>query len=133
MIGIIAAAMTALISVIVWYLKHQTKAQTEREKKHDEQQAKREEKHDKQQEEDRKFHRDLITNHLTGLHDISTENSKLNSRSMVLQEDMIKHMEEHNSYCIKASKKIIESFGAICDKLNGKDSKKVKKANGQKR
>ncbi|GAI75666.1 unnamed protein product [marine sediment metagenome] len=40
---------------IVWYLYHQTKAQTEREKKHDEQQLKREEKHDKQQDEDRKF------------------------------------------------------------------------------
>jgi len=118
---------------IVWYLWHQTKAQTEREKKHDEQQLKREEKHDKIQEDDRKFHRDLITNHLKDLHDTSLENSKLNSRSMVLQEDMIEHMEEHNGYCKEASKKIIESFSAICDKLNNKNSKKVSKLNGQKK
>lgn len=129
---IIAVAMAALIGVMVWFLKYQTRAQTERDKKHDEQQAKREEKHDKQQDEDRKFHRDLITNHLKGLQDISLENSKLNSQSMVLQEDMIKHMEEHDDYCKETSKKIIESFSAICDKLNGKNLTKDNKDNGRK-
>lgn len=118
--------------MMAWYLWHQTRTQAERGKKHDEQQLKREEKHDKQQDEDRKFHRDLITNHLTGLQKIGTENSKLNSQSMVLQNDMIKHMEEHNDYCKETSKKIIESFSAICDKLNGKNTVKDNKKNGQK-
>lgn len=118
---------------IAWYFWHQTKTQTEREKKHDEQQLKREEKHDKQQDEYRKFHRDIITNHLKGLHDTSLKNSELNSRSMVLQEDMIKHMEEHNGYCREASKKIIESFSAVIDKLNGKVQTKDDKKNGQKK
>jgi len=117
-IPIITAVMLILVVGLVWYLiKRQTK---------------REEKHDKQQDEDRKFHRDLITNHLTGLQDIGTENSKLNSQSMLLQKDMIEHLEEHNDYCVKASKKIIESFSAICDKLNGKTPIKEKKANGRK-
>lgn len=109
MIGIIAAAMTALISVMVWYLKYQTKLQAERDKKHDEQQAKREEKHDKIQEEDRKFHRNLITNHLTGLQKIGAENSKLNSQSMVLLKDIDN---SQNKLC-----KLIES---VDRKINGR-------------
>jgi len=140
---IIAVAMAALVSAVIWYLKHQTKSQTERDKKrdaqqvkreekHDEQQAKKEEKHDKQQDEDRKFHKDIIMNHLKDIHDISTKNSKLNSQSVVLQENMIKHMEEHNNYCVETSKKIIESFDAVCDKINGRNSKKVGEKNGQK-
>jgi len=44
MTGIIAAAMTALVGVVVWYLKQQTKHQIKREDKRDERDAKREEK-----------------------------------------------------------------------------------------
>lgn len=44
MIGIIAAAMTALVGVVIWYLKQQTKHQIKREDKRDERDAKREEK-----------------------------------------------------------------------------------------
>ena len=44
MIGIIAAAMTALVGVVVWYLKQQTKHQIKREDKRDERDTKREEK-----------------------------------------------------------------------------------------
>ncbi|MBA7527292.1 hypothetical protein ES705_19468 [subsurface metagenome] len=130
---IIAVTMAALVSAVIWYLKYETKAQREQQTKRDEQQAKKEEKHDQIQEEDRKFHRDVITNHLKSIYDISTENSKMNSRSMVLQENMIKNVEEHNDYCIKTSKKIIESFSAICDKLNGENFKKVNEKNGQKK
>ncbi len=120
---IIAVTMAALVSAVIWYLKYQAKTQTEREKKHDEQQVKREEKHDKIQEQDRKLHRDLIMNHLTGL-------QKTGEKNTALQENLIKHMDEHDNYCKEASKKIIESFDAICDKINGKNSKKVSKKNG---
>jgi len=130
---IIAVTMAALVSAVIWYLKYETKAQREQQIKRDEQQAKKEEKHDKIQEADRKFHRDVITNHLKSIHDISIENSKMNSRSMVLQENMIKNMEEHNDYCIKTSKKIIESFSAIVERLNNKTPVKDNKANGQKK
>ena len=44
MLGIIAAAMTALIGVVIWYLKQQTKHQIKREDKRDERDAKREDK-----------------------------------------------------------------------------------------
>jgi len=116
--------------MMAWYLWHQTKARTEREKKHDEQQLKREEKHDKQQDEDRKFHRELITNHLKGLNEMSFKNTELNIQGIALQKEMIKDLQGHNNYCVETSKKIIESFSAICDKLNGKNSEEVKKKNG---
>lgn len=102
-IPIITAVMLILVVGLVWYfVKRQTK---------------REDKRDKQQEQDRKFHKDLITNHLTGLQETGEKNT-------ALQENLIKHMEEHDNYCQEASKKIIESFSAICDKLNGKNFKK---------
>lgn len=132
MIGIIAAAMTALISVVVWYLKYQTKQQTEREKKHDEQQLKREEKHDKQQDEDRAFHRSLIENDLKSIHSISLENSKLNSQSLLLQKEMMKEIKEHDGQSRDAWNKLNGSLGAICDKLNNRDSAKVSEKHGRK-
>ena len=46
---------------------------------------------------------------------------------------MIKDLQEHNGYCKEASKKIIESFSAICDKLNGKISVKDNKESGEKK
>lgn len=115
---------------IVWYLWHQTRAQTEREKKHDEQQLKREEKHDKIQEDDRKFHRGLITNHLKGVHEMSLKNTELNIQGIALQKEMIKDLKDHNGDSQKAWRKINESLSAVCDKLN---DKKVKKKNGQKK
>ena len=42
--GIIAATITTLVGVMVWYLKCQTKRQNKREDKRDERDAKREEK-----------------------------------------------------------------------------------------
>ncbi|MBA7548001.1 hypothetical protein ES705_40442 [subsurface metagenome] len=101
----------------MWYL---IKRQTKRETKHDEQQLNREEKHDKQQDEDRKFHRDIITNHLKGLNEMSLKNTELNVQGIALQKEMIKDLREHNGYCKEASKKIIESFSAVIDKINGK-------------
>lgn len=110
--------------VMAWYLWHQTKYQTKREEKHDEQQAKREEKHDKQQDEDRGFHRNLITNVLKDIHNNSLENSKLNSQSLILQKNIIDQLDEHNGHSRKAWDKTNKSLSAICDKLNGVDPKK---------
>ena len=60
-----------------WYLWHQTKRQ-----------AKREDEHDKVQEEERLFHRDLITNDLKSLHDDNVKNADLNNQSIVLLKDI---------------------------------------------
>lgn len=95
-----------------WYLWHQTKRQ-----------AKREDEHDKVQEEERLFHRDLITNDLKSLHEDSIRNTELNSQSVVLQKDMIQEFKEHNGHNKVFQEKAIESLGLICDRLNGENSK----------
>ena len=63
--------------IMSWYLWHQTK-----------QQSKREDKRDKQQDEDRLFHRNLITNDLKSLHDDNTKNTDLNNQSIILLKDI---------------------------------------------
>jgi len=57
---------------------------------------------------------------------MSLKNTELNIQGIALQKEMIKDLQGHNSYCVDASKKIIESFSAICDKLNGINSIKEK-------
>jgi len=94
MIGIIAAAMTALISVMVWYLKYQTKRQ-----------ADREDKHDAIQREERLFYRDLVKNDLKGLHLDSIKNAELNKESIALQRSI--------------AGETISALNVICEKLNG--------------
>ena len=95
-----------------WYLWHQTK-----------QQAKREAKTDEQQNEDRMFHRNLITNDLKSLHDDSTKNTELNSQSVILQKEMIQEFKEHNGHNKVFQEKAIESLGLICDRLNSGNSR----------
>lgn len=112
--------------MMAWYLWHQTRAQTEREKKNDEERLKRETKRDEERKEEMLFNRNLLINDVKSIHTISLENSKLNSQSLVLQKEMIKDLREHNGYCKEASKKIIESFSAVCNKLNNINSAKVK-------
>ena len=102
MIGIIAAALTALISVMVWYLKYQTKRQ-----------AKREDKHDAIQREERLFYRDLVTNDLKELHQDSVRNADLNKKSIALQKSI--------------AGKTISALNVICEKLNGTEKAVVKK------
>ena len=97
--------------MMAWYLWHQTRAQ-----------SKRETKHDAIQEEERLFHRNLITNDLKGLHDNSTKNTELNSQSVILQKDMIREFKEHNGHNKVFQEKAIESLGLICDRLNGGNS-----------
>lgn len=90
--------------MMAWYLWHQTRAQ-----------SKREDKRDKQQDEDREFHRNLITNDLKALHDSSLLNAKLNRKSIF----MLKRLTEYfNKY-----------FNNKNEKIN---FKKVNKANGRK-
>jgi len=93
MIGIIAAAMTALISVMVWYLKYQTKRQAEREDKHDE-----------IQREERLFYRSLVKNDLKELHQDNIKNADLNKKSITLQKSI--------------AGKTISALNVICEKLN---------------
>lgn len=106
MIGIIAAAMTALIGVMVWYLKYQTRRQ-----------AKREDKHDAIQREERLFYRGLVTNDLKGLHQDSLKNTELNVQGITLQKEMIKDFKDHNGHAERFSEKVIETLNHICDKM----------------
>ena len=84
MTGIIAAAMTALVSVMIWYLKYQTKRQAERE-----------DKHDKIQEEDRTFNRNLVTNYLEGLHRDNIKNARLNRKSVRMLSALAEYLNRH--------------------------------------
>ena len=113
MIGIIAAAMTALIGVMVWYLKYQTR-----------QQAKREDKHDVIQREERIFYRNLVTNDLKGLHHDSLKNTELNVQGIALQKEMIKDFKDHNGHSKEFSKKIVETLNILCNQI---DRRKIKK------
>ena len=111
MIRIVAGSVTALVGVMVWYLKYQTKRQAEREGKHDAIQAKREDKHDKIQAEYRLFNRNLVTTYLKELHQDSIKNAELNRKSITLQKSI--------------ANKTIGALNIICDRLNGNDPKMI--------
>jgi len=100
MIKIVAGSVTALVGVMVWYLKYQTKRQAEREDKHDAIQA-----------EERIFYRKLVTNDLKELHQDSIKNAELNRKSITLQKSI--------------AKKTVGALDIICDRLNGGNSKMV--------
>ncbi|MBA7550918.1 hypothetical protein ES705_43449 [subsurface metagenome] len=129
-IPVITALMLILAIGLVWYL---IKRQSKREEKFDTERAKREVRHDKQQDEDRKFSRDIIINGLEGIHKMSLKNTELSIQGITLQKEMIKGLRGHNKYTKNTAKKMLESFSAVCDKLNGKTSTEVGKKNGQKR
>lgn len=77
--GVEIAALSILVSSMVWYLKYQTKRQ-----------AIREDKADAEQKEERVFYRNLITNDMKELHKDNLENANLNKQSLMLQKDMLK-------------------------------------------
>lgn len=130
-IPIITAVMLILVVGLVWYL---IRRQSKREEKFDTERAKREERHDEQQDEDRKFNRDIITNGLKGLHEMSFKNTELNFQGITLQKGMIKDLRDHNGDSHKAWKKVNESLSAICNKLNSANpGKKIEKADGRKK
>ena len=118
-IPIITAVMLILVVGLVWYL---IKRQAKREEKFDTERAQREERHDKQQDEDRKFNRDIMTNELKSLHKDNIKNAELNVKGITLQKEMMKDFKKHNGHSEKFSEKVIESFGILCDKLNGKEA-----------
>ena len=96
MSGVEIGALTILISVMVWYLKYQTKRQANREDKQDEERAKRQEKRDKDQKEERDYYRNLITNDMEALHKDSAKNADLNNQSIVL----LKGIGENKINCV---------------------------------
>jgi len=72
---IITAIMLILVVALVWYL---IKRQTKREDKQDIERIKKQEKYDEEQKEDRLYHRNLITNRLEHINDVSLKNTELN-------------------------------------------------------
>ena len=129
---IITAVMLILVVGLVWYL---IKRQTKREDKQNVERIKRQEKYDEEQKEDRIYHRNLITNHLEHIADISLKNAELNSQGIALQKEMIKDLEKHNEHSDEVSGKMVESLGLICDRLNdGNATMKIakKKLNNRK-
>ena len=66
-----AGTVTAIIGVLIWYLKYTTR-----------QQVIREANHDKIQKEERMFNRNLITNTLKEIHSTGLKNAKLNRESV---------------------------------------------------
>ena len=113
---IITAIMLILVVGLVWYL---IKRQTKREDKHDIERTKLQEKYDERQEEDRLYHRNLITNHLEHINETSLKNTELNVQGIVLQKEMMKDSKERNDHDKVFQEKSIESLGLICDRLNG--------------
>ncbi len=107
MLGIIAAALSALIGVMVWYLKYQTRQQT-----------KREDKHDAIQKELREFSQGLVKNELRLLH----------KDSIILHKDSIANTRLNRKsvkILIALSEYLNRNFNGCVDKVNFK--KKVKK------
>jgi len=113
--------------MMAWYLWHQTRAQTRREEKSDNERLKRETKRDEERKEEMSFNRNLLINDIKSIHAISLENSKLNSQSLLVQKELMKEIKEHDGHSREAWNKLNGSLGAICDKSNNKNSKEVGK------
>ena len=92
--GITACSVSAMIGVLIWYLKQSTKQQCEREKKHDE-----------MQKDDRDFTRELVTGTLKEIHETGLKNAEMNRSSIDLQK----------SY----QKESVGTLKIICERLNG--------------
>ena len=106
-------AAGVVVIMMAWYLWHQTKQQAKREDNQDKERVKREEKRDTDQKEERDYYRSLVKDDLR-------KNIDLNVQGITLQREMINDFKNHNGHTEKFSEKVIESLGAICDKLNGK-------------
>lgn len=126
LIGIVSATITTLVGVMVWYLKHQTKRQAEREDKQDEERIKRQDKRDEEQKEERDYYKGLIKNDMQ-------KNVDLNVKGIALQTEMMKEIREHDGHSREAWNKTNESLSAVCDKLNGIDSVKSDKDDERKK
>jgi len=112
-------ALSILVGVLVWYFKNQTKRQATREDNQDKAKAEREEKHDNIQKGERDYYRNLVSGDLQ-------KNAVLNAKSLSLLKSMRKDAKAHNGHSEKFSKKVVESLGLICDKMNGGSKTMVK-------
>lgn len=91
---ITAATVTAIIGVLIWYLRFTTR-----------QQVIRENSHDKIQAEERLFNRELITGTLKEIHSIGIKNSELNRKSISMQKQF--------------ATETVGTLKILCDRLNG--------------
>lgn len=110
--GITAVTVTAIIGVLIWYLKYTTKRQAIREDKQDLERTARQKKRDEEQKEERDYYRGILTNEMG-------ENKKLNVQGIALQKEMVKDFKDHNGHAERFSQKVIETLGTICNKMNG--------------
>lgn len=135
--GITAGTITAIIGVLIWYLKYQTKRNATREDKQDKERSKREEKLDEERKEERLFNRNIITNELKEIHQDNHKNTELNVQGITLQKDMLKGLNESNKHNEDFQNKTVETLGLICDKMNGNNPndrrKKYKKVEVERR
>jgi len=92
--GITAGTVTAIIGVLIWYLRYTTKES-----------AKREKKHDILQKEDRDFSRELITGTLKDIHSTGIKNAELNRKSIDMQKAF--------------QKESVSTLRTISERLNG--------------
>lgn len=107
------AGLSIFIGLMVWYFKHTTRRQAEREDKQDTERATIQEKHDKDQKEERDYYRKVIDG---GMH----KNAILNAKGITLTKEMMKDFKNHNGHSEKFSEKVIETLSLMCGKLNGK-------------
>ena len=112
--------------MMAWYLWHQTRAQTEREKKQDKERTERQEKYDKDQKEERDYYRGLVKDDLR-------KNVDLNVQGITLQKEMMKEIKDHDGQSREAWSKLNGSLGAICERLNNKNPVKDNNKNGEKK
>lgn len=112
-------ALSILIGLMVWYFKHTTKRQATREDKQDEERIERQDERDKEQKEERDYYRNIISGELQ-------KNVDLNVKGIALQKEMMKNFNDHDGHSVKYSKKVVETLGLICDKMNGKSKRMVR-------
>ena len=86
--------VSAIIGVLIWYLKYQTKRQ-----------ADREDKHDAAQKEEREYNRGIIKVELNTLHKDSVKSAELTRKGLALQKSM--------------AGKTITALNELCKKING--------------
>jgi hypothetical protein len=120
--GLTAGSVTAIIGVLIYYVKTTIKHQVERENKHDDERIEREGKRDKEQKEERDYYRNLIDGGMR-------KNAALNVKGITLTKVMIKDFKSHNGQAKEFSEKMIKTLNEICNRAFGerrKGNKKVK-------
>ena len=112
---IIYAVITALIGVLIWYLKAQTNRQNKREDKRDVRDTKREDKI-----------MEIVDTSLKHIELTSTENKALNKQIAVIQERTFKAIHEHKKESREALTKLCETLDNLLKTSNGGNPEVVK-------